>query len=116
MPSAPLVPCRDRHCPELIPRGAKWCPSHRTQHYRRQDSQRTNKDERRLYQSARWRKMRAIVLAEEPLCRACRWAASREVDHIVRMQDGGDRWDRANLQGLCKPCHSTKTIAEVMNA
>lgn len=116
MPSASLVPCRDRLCPELIPRGSKWCPTHRTEHYRRQDAARTNKAERKLYQSARWRKIRAIVLAEEPLCRACRRAASREVDHIVPVANGGAMWDRANLQALCKSDHSRKTASEVLNS
>ena len=112
MPSAPLKPCAAPRCPELVPRGTPRCPTHRTEHYRRQDAARPNKEQRKLYQSARWRKLRRIVLAEEPLCRACRWAASREVDHIVRVQDGGSE-DRRNLQGLCRTDHSKKTRNEM---
>jgi 5-methylcytosine-specific restriction protein A len=51
----------------------------------------------------------------EPLCRSCRGqgkiVAATEVDHIVPKQDGGaDAFD--NLQPLCKPCHSRKTLGE----
>src|SRR3954447_9368270 len=58
---------------------------------------------------------RARILAEEPLCRPCLEAghviASEEVDHIVPLcRGGGD--DRANKQGICKPCHKAKTAAE----
>lgn len=62
---------------------------------------------------AAWRAIRADVLAEQPLCRHCEQAnrvtVATEVDHV----DGNDsNNDRANLQGLCKPCHSRKTAAE----
>lgn len=35
-----------------------------------------------------------------------------EVDHIQPISDGGHRFDEANLQTLCKPCHAAKTAAE----
>ena len=58
--------------------------------------------------SATWRKLRAAVLAEEPLCR--RWGhVANTVDHA-----SGDPSDnsRANLAPLCSPCHSHKTGRE----
>ena len=64
----------------------------------------------RLYNTARWQRMRAMVLAESPLCVAagCR-AVSTDVDHI----DGDiEHNDRANLQALCHSCHSAKTVRE----
>ena len=58
---------------------------------------------------------RAAVLAEEPLCRSClkrgRTEPAVEVDHIVRLADGGSD-DRSNKQGLCKPCHDAKSQRE----
>ena len=57
-----------------------------------------------------WRRLRAWVLAREPLCRECRRKGrvtqGTEVDHI-----DGDSFNNAreNLQGLCKPCHTRKT-------
>jgi 5-methylcytosine-specific restriction protein A len=60
-----------------------------------------------------WRKLRTLVLAEEPLCSICLVASATEVDHIIPHK-GDDYlfWLRKNLQGLCKSCHSKKTAAE----
>lgn len=72
----------------------------------------------RLY-DRRWRKARAVFLAEHPLCWECLRKAPRrdklaiEVDHIVPHK--GDRelfWDRNNWQPLCKACHSAKTLRD----
>jgi hypothetical protein len=47
------------------------------------------------------------------LCRACQVegqiTAAREVDHVVRIEEGGEAWGPANLQSLCKAHHSLKT-------
>jgi 5-methylcytosine-specific restriction protein A len=56
---------------------------------------------------AKWRKARAQVLREEPVCRVC-GAPSEEVDHIIPLQAGGDPYARANLQGLCKRHNASK--------
>ena len=60
-------------------------------------------------------RLRAEVLAAEPLCRSCR-ADGRVrradvVDHIVPMAWGGPdvRW---NKQPLCHECHDAKSLAE----
>lgn len=111
-PTAPKKPCAQPGCPELVPRTQTRCTEHTTEHYRRQDAQR---DRSGFYQSARWRKVRAIVLSEEPFCRACRKQPSNEVDHVVPRAQGGEPFERGNLQGMCKPCHSTKTAMEVLN-
>jgi len=52
------------------------------------------------------------VKREEPICRRCRREPSAEVDHIIPLSLGGERLDRANLQPLCKTCHSRKTATE----
>ena len=62
----------------------------------------------------RWRKIRALQLQKEPLCRLClaqgAGTPAEEVDHIDRKQPDNHGWD--NLQSLCKPCHSSKTWHE----
>jgi 5-methylcytosine-specific restriction endonuclease McrA len=62
-----------------------------------------------------WRKLRQMVLAEEPLCRACRAEGkvtpASEVDHVVPRSRGG-RTEHANLQPLCAEHHRAKTQAE----
>jgi len=63
--------------------------------------------------SAAWRKLRASVLQENPLCRACermgRITLATDVDH----HDGDpSNNDRSNLVPLCHSCHSHKTMRE----
>lgn len=49
-----------------------------------------------------WRKLRAQVLAEEPVCRC--GAKAAEAGHIIARADGG-RDVRENLCGQCAPCN-----------
>lgn len=68
-----------------------------------------------VYGSAHWQRLRRLVLSGEPLCRECarqgRITAATEVDHIVALSHGGAD-EQANLQPLCKSCHSAKTLRE----
>jgi len=59
----------------------------------------------------RWRKLRALVLAEEPTCRYCRHAPSTTVDHVIPKAKAGTD-ERANLAGACNRCHATKSGRE----
>lgn len=70
----------------------------------------------RLKTSA-WRKARAAVLADEPLCVPClqsgRAQPATDVDHITpRQLEPESFFDRLNLWGLCRRCHQAKTILE----
>lgn len=59
-----------------------------------------------------WRRLRDIVMAEEPTCRAC-GQSSQEVDHILPVSQRPDlRRERTNLQALCARCHHRKTGRE----
>lgn len=65
----------------------------------------------KLYDSVRWRKIRAMVLQEEPLCRLCarqgRDTKANTVDHIKPHNDDLVLFlSRDNLQALCASCHS----------
>lgn len=63
--------------------------------------------------SAAWQRLRASVLAGEPLCRTCNARGAIEpatdVDHI-----NGDPSDNSigNLAPLCHSCHSIKTARD----
>ena len=85
-------------------------------HNRQAEQQRGNSTERGY--DATWRRLRRMVLAEDPLCRLCLErgliVASREVDHVIPIAKRPDlRLVRSNLRGLCKPCHSAVTAEQV---
>ena len=62
--------------------------------------------------STHWYRLRTMILARDPVCKACGRAASSHVDHVIPRQDGGsDAFD--NLQGLCASCHTRKTAREI---
>lgn len=64
--------------------------------------------------SAAWQKIRAQVLAEQPLCPICEARGlvvpAVHVDHI---NNDGDDNRRENLQALCHECHSLKTAQDM---
>ena len=91
----------------------KWAASRK----KSTDRQRAYRNQaKRQYKtnSTTWRRIRAWVLAHEPLCRECRrkgrTTEATEVDHI-----DGDSWNNAteNLQGLCRRHHAIKTNREM---
>lgn len=59
---------------------------------------------------ATWRKLRAVVMNEQPLCAECAKhgliVAGNEVDHIDNNPSNNER---SNLVNLCHACHSLKT-------
>jgi 5-methylcytosine-specific restriction protein A len=103
--------CAQPGCTVVVDKGR--CAAHSAQ----REQQRQGADTwRRWYKLPIWRSLRALVLKEEPLCRLCQAAdqvtAATEVDHVTPHRGAWALFvDRANLQGLCKPCHSRKTQA-----
>lgn len=65
-----------------------------------------------FYRMAAWRKLRALVLQETPLCVHCkeqkRLTPATMVDHIKPIRLGGEPLDEANLMPLCHHCHQVK--------
>ena len=116
MPKRPRTPCSFPGCKELVPPGAGGrCPRHARQERRGYDREydRTRGSAHQRGYGVNHQRLRGMVLREEPLCRHCkqqgRLTPATEMDHI-----DGNQWnlDRDNLQGLCKSCHSKKTVAE----
>ena len=106
MPRKPATPCRRPACP--IVSEDPYCAKHEAEYRAKKsvaDSNRPSPAERGY--DDRWRKIRAVVLGEEPYCRSCS-ASSTHVDHIKPLNQGGDN-SRSNLQALCAFCHSSKT-------
>jgi 5-methylcytosine-specific restriction protein A len=108
MPVAPMRPCGQPGCSNVVVKGR--CARHASEH----EQQRPNYDVRRLYRTSRWRALRALVLSEQPLCDECAAEGHVEpgtqVDHTIPHR--GDLalfWDRENLRNKCQTHHSRKT-------
>ena len=56
-----------------------------------------------------WAKIRAGILARDPICKLCGVRPSRFCDHIVAKTDDHSP---AALQGVCGPCHDQKSSRE----
>jgi 5-methylcytosine-specific restriction enzyme A len=77
----------------------------------------------RLRSSGRWKRLRLVKLARDPLCEECLrhdvTAFAVDVDHetpVVELLAQGRRadvFDLAGLNSLCRSCHNQKTAREV---
>lgn len=90
--------CADPDCPELCAPGETYCPEHKAaSDARRAERSRVADKEikarsswRWVYKDRRWTALRRQVLLEQPWCIVAECnELSREVDHIVALQDGG---------------------------
>ena len=74
------------------------------------------KERQNIYQSTRWQRLRALKIADQPLCEMClkegRYKAAEDVHHIVsfvgksRNEQYRLAYDYDNLVTLCKQCHT----------
>lgn len=112
MASKPLKPCRHPGCAALTRDG--WCPAHKPKPAPRRESAAWHS----WYSLPVWTKqLRPAQLLLEPFCRECArrglWVRATDVDHV---QDHKGNWalfvDESNLESLCHPCHSRKTMRE----
>lgn len=105
MPGKPLKVCTYPGCTELTTN--RRCERHSQVHRKEVDSRRGTPDERGY--GTRWRQLRLGALRRDfYLCRICGNKAT-DVDHIIPRARGG-KDELSNLQSLCHPCHSRKTV------
>jgi len=98
--------CATPGCPTITAR--RHCPAHAVA----REHARPNWDVRRWYRTPRWKALRTRVLREAAYqCAACGHVClTLEVDHVTKHHgDLTQFWDRANMQALCRSCHSRKT-------
>ena len=75
------------------------------------NEQSRSKESTAVYNTRRWRKLRAQQLSASPLCinfDICGNVATI-ADHIVEISDGGEPFSLNNTQSMCIGCHNTKT-------
>ena len=69
------------------------------------------------YNTTLWRNASKCYRQEHPLCELCLEKGlnvpSTITDHRQSIRSGGDPYNPANLQALCKQCHDKKTNREV---
>jgi 5-methylcytosine-specific restriction enzyme A len=122
-------PCYQPGCNQLT--DTRYCSAHQATNsdaaIRKQYDKDRNADEphRKLYNTAAWRRTRAAVLADHPLCsigRVCirtygQIIAASVVHHVIPAREwiaqGNDFFDPANLAAACKACHDSITAVEV---
>ena len=97
----------------LVDTGESRCERHRKHEQKEYDRGRKDDPFRRLYAGKTWRRVREAKLAMDPLCERCkangRIEAATEAHHRMAVRDGGDPFDVAGLESLCKACHSRET-------
>ncbi len=106
-------PCAKPCCPALVPVRTRHCPKHQRQSHAR-DRERRGSSYQRGY-GKRWRKLRLIILARDPICVDCGIEPSIHVDHIKPKPIDVDAADftEEELQGMCETCHNRKTRGEM---
>lgn len=73
-------------------------------------------ERRKIYKSTRWRKLRALKIAEQPLCEMClkegKTTIAEDVHHIESFMSTDDKvlrialaYDYENLMSICKTHH-----------
>lgn len=66
---------------------------------------------RKLY-DRKWTRLAKSVIRAHPVCVRCHSRPSKHADHIVPVRVAPHRrYDRSNLQALCKLCHDAITAA-----
>lgn len=112
MPTKPASACSHPGCPELST--SRYCPAHAAEHERTYRRYQRDPAINKRYGHA-WRKIRNRYIKAHPLCEQCqahgRVTPAQEVHHVLPLDHGGTH-DEANLQALCKPCHSRQTARD----
>lgn len=72
---------------------------------------------KQIYNSANWQRLRKRKLATTPICEVCEKAGvltpATVVDHITAMTKGGHAFPQlSELMSMCVACHNSKTNVE----
>ena len=112
MPDKPMTFCKWKGCDELAL--GQYCPEHAIEYEKQaadadRDYQRERGSASARGYDRRWRDVRIRYMRAHPLCQQCqaygRTKAAFLVHHIKPINEGGARYDTANLLALCNECH-----------
>lgn len=103
--------CRHPSCTELTRDASGYCGTHAVAARRAYEATYARRAAKSFYTTAAWRKLRKQILAARPKCESCGRAKATHADHKRSMAAGGAALDPANVQALCRSCHSRKTAA-----
>ena len=102
----PCLGAADRRCPHnaLTEHASSRCPDCRRRHWAQ-----LRATTRKGNNPRKWRKLRAQVLADEPLCHWGCGRPSTQADHIIPVAVRPDlEYSRTNLVGSCATCNSSR--------
>ena len=111
----PARPCAYPGCPRPAQRGSRYCDLHAQfeKAVAREYERRRGSPSKRGYDS-QWQRVRAIKLAEQPLCEDCLAEGvitlATEVHHVDKGAAAQGMHDVARLLSLCKKHHSMRTL------
>ena len=100
----PFRVCLESGCPELIPQSRRRCPTHAAAYERT-----IARAEPGKYGGRRWRIARRAYLTDHPICERCNVRLADHVHHRTELRDGGPMYQQANMESLCRSCHSKET-------
>jgi 5-methylcytosine-specific restriction protein A len=89
-----------------------YCLEHRRARQQRYDRTERDPEIVRFYNSPEWKAVRRQQLNEHFLCQVCFKQnvvkGATTVDHIIPIDQGGEKLDPMNLRSVCASCHSSR--------
>lgn len=112
MPGKLGHPCAEPRCPEIISDREKYCEKHRALYPSHRHNQRVQ-DRLPLYHTQQWKRLRRLVLSQNPLCQRCWREVARVVHHIKPAREYPElQYVLENLEALCDSCHNKESQRE----
>ena len=102
MPQAPHKPCLHYGCPNYRVKNG-YCEDHQSDYVPRHKRDHRKPASQRGYDTA-WNTFARYYKRRHPVCKQC-GRPTQVPHHIVPLEDGGDKYDEANLMPLCRQCH-----------
>ena len=104
--------CRFPSCNVLIKQNEVYCAKHiQPKKLPFEGATRYNTE---LYNTSKWRKLRAFILKNQPYCNNCGATEKLEIHHRIQPKGNPELfYDESNLVPLCGLCHKNVTAREI---